>query len=263
VVTVSVEIPDPSHTPGCFRRLVRCPGFFISMKGSESMSTRKEELMKQMQAQALTEVELPRAWGLSDKGLEAIKIASAMNQTKHGLYASIPMLCKAEKCPYAAVCPLVQMGKAPEGERCPMEIAMILKKYEEYSDEFGIDERNVVDMGLVKDLIDYDIQVFRAENKIAVQGDFVEDVVITVTEGGEAITAPQLSKATEYKDKIMTKRFKILELMNSTRKDKAGDKLTLSLDPSSYAAQLMSQIAPNMKPGQIIDADYDDVEGDE
>jgi hypothetical protein len=51
--------------------------------------------------------------------------------------------------------------------------------------------------------------------------------------------------------------------MNSTRKDKAGDKLTLSLDPSSYASQLMSQIAGNMKPGQIIDAQYDEIEGDE
>lgn len=226
------------------------------------MSTRKEELMKMQQTQALTSVEMPKAWKVSEKGQEAIKLAVAMANTKHGLYASIPMLCKAEECPYASVCPLVDMEKAPQGERCPLEIAMILNKYESYSHEFGIDESNVVDMGLVKDLIDYDIQLFRAENKIAVQGDFVEDVVITVTEGGEAITAPQLSKATEYKDRIMTKKFKVLELMNSTRKDKAGDKLTLTLDPSSYASQLMSQIAGTMKPGQIIDADFDEVEGD-
>lgn len=220
-----------------------------------STNNRKQELMKMQQAQSLTEVDMPRSWKLSDKGREAIQIAMAMSSTKHGLYASIPMLCKAEECPYAAVCPLVDMGKAPKGERCPLEIAMILRKYEEYGREFGIDDNNVVDMSLVKDLIDYDIQLFRAENKIAVQGDFVEDVVVTVTEGGEAITAPQLSKATEYKDKIMTKRFKILELMNSTRKDKAGDKMTIQLDPSSYASQLMSQIAGGMKPGQIIDMD--------
>jgi hypothetical protein len=239
------------------------------MKGSECMSTvdRKQELMelqKQQKTEALTSVEMPKAWKLSERGREAIQLAVGMSHTKHGLYASIPMLCKADACPYAAVCPLVEMQKAPEGERCPLEIAMILKKYDEYSDEFGIDESNVVDMSLVKDLIDYDIQLFRAENKIAVQGDFVEDVVVTVTEGGEAITAPQLSKATEYKDKVMTKRFKILELMNSTRKDKAGDKLTISLDPSSYASQLMSQISGDMKPGQIIDMEeLEALEGDE
>lgn len=220
-----------------------------------SANNRKAELMKMQQVQSLTDVEMPRSWKLSDKGREAIQLAVGMSHTKHGLYASIPMLCKAEECPYAAVCPLVEMGKAPKGERCPLEIAMILKKYEEYSREFGIDDNNVVDMSLVKDLIDYDVQLFRAENKIAVQGDFVEDVVVTVTEGGEAITAPQLSKATEYKDKIMTKRFKILELMNSTRKDKAGDKMTIQLDPSSYASQLMAQVAGSMRPGQIIDVD--------
>lgn len=222
------------------------------------MSTRKEELARQLQIkqeQEVATIEMPRAWKLSDKGREAIQLAVGMSRTKHGLYASIPMLCKGDECPYASVCPLVDMDKAPKGERCPLEIAMILNKYEDYSREFGIDENNVVDMGLVKDLIDYDIQLFRAENKIAIQGDFVEDVVITVTERGDEITAPQLSKATEYKDKIMTKRFKILELMNSTRKDKAGDKITLSLDPSSYASQLMSQIAGDMMPGQIIDID--------
>lgn len=218
--------------------------------------------MKMQPVETLTdvepEIELPRAWNLSPKGREAINTAVAMSKTKHGLYASIPMLCKAEACPYASVCPLVDMGQAPEGERCPLEIAMILNRYEDYSKEFGIDDRNIVDMGLVKDLIDYDIQLFRAENKIAIQGDFVEDIVVTITEGGEAITNPKLSQATEYKDKIMNKRFKILELMNSTRKDKAGDKLTLSLDPSSYAAQLMSTISGDMKPGQIIDVDYED-----
>ena len=226
-----------------------------------STPSRKDMLAQQLQVStktdSLTSIEMPKAWKMSERGKEAMKLAVSMGQTKHGLYSSIPMLCKGENCPAAAVCPLIEMGKAPVGERCSLEIAMILSKFEDYSHEFGIDETNIVDMSLVKDLIDYDIQLFRAENKIAVQGDFIEDVVITVTERGDEITAPQLSKATEYKDKIMTKRFKILELMNSTRKDKVGDKLTLSLDPSSYAAHLMSTIAGDMKPGQIIEAEYE------
>lgn len=221
------------------------------------------ELQKQSTKEVGAPVEMPKAWRISDKGREAIDLATRMNKTKHALYASVPMLCRGEDCFYASVCPLMDMGKAPEGERCPLEIAMILKKYEEYSEEFGIDDSNVVDMSLIKDLIDYDIQLFRAENKIAIQGDFVEDVTIAVNDKGQEITAPQLSKATEYKDKIMGKRFKILELMNSTRKDKAGDKLTLTLDPSSYASELMSQIAGDMKPGQVIDyidAEYEDMD---
>lgn len=223
------------------------------------MEDRKAELMAMQQESGvskLTDVDLPKAWKISPAGLESIKLAVAMNSTKHGMYASIPMLCRADNCMYAPVCPLAEVGMAPEGERCPLEIAMILKKYEEYKDEFDINDSNIVDMGLVKDLIDYDIQLFRAENKIAIQGDFIEEVVVDVTKSGEVLTAPQLSKATEYKDKVMSKRFKVLELMNSTRKDKAGDKLQVQLDPSSYAASLMAQVSEGLRHGEIIEGDY-------
>lgn len=231
------------------------------------MSTRKDELAevynknkisveKEKYVNSLTSVEMPSSWKLSDKGKEAIQLAVGMAKTKHGLYAAIPMLCKGNKCPYAKVCPLVDMGAAPEGERCSLEIAMILQKYEEYKDEFSIDERNIVDMNLTKDLIDCDIQIFRSENKMAVDGDFLEEFVITVTENGDEVKDNRISKAAEYKEKIQTKKHKILTMMNSTRKDKAGDKLTVQLDPSTYAATLMKQAADMSSHGEIIDADF-------
>lgn len=238
------------------------PVFLFSKKGEVDMSIeeRRKELEqykdKAPEIKPQKEVELPKAWQLSDKGKEAIQIAVEMSNTKHGMYASVPMLCKAEECPYAKVCPLISMGKAPEGERCPIEIGMILTKYEDYADEFGIDEKNIVDMGFVKDLIDCDIQVFRAENKMAIDGDFIEEFTVTVTEAGEEINDIRLSKAVEYKDKILSKKHKILQLMNSTRKDKAGTVQSSVLDPSSYAAQLMQSFA-NQAP---IEADYEEVD---
>jgi hypothetical protein len=72
-------------------------------------------------------------------------VGSFRSVRSHLENAAIPMLCKAEACPYAEVCPLMDAGMAPEGERCPIEIAMILRRYEEYTKEFGIDESNVVD----------------------------------------------------------------------------------------------------------------------
>lgn len=181
--------------------------------------------------------------------------------TKHGLYAAIPLLCKGQQCPYAAVCPLLEGGMDPSGSRCPLEIGLILKQYDIYKEEFRADEDNVTDMGLIKDLIDYDVQLFRADNRIAMAGDFIEEVTVSVTENGQEIKAPQISKAAEYKEKIMTKKHKVLQLMHATRSDKAGDKLTITLDPSSYAAHLMEQIASEMKPGQIFEeGEFEDVE---
>lgn len=218
------------------------------------------EIQKQQEVERIASVEMPSAWKVSDEALEGIKYAVSMAKLKHGLYASIPMYCKGKDCPYGMMCPNYVAQREPNGERCPVEIAMILTKFEDYKSEFGIDETNIVDMNLTKDLIDCDIQIFRAENKMALDGDFIENYVVTVTEGGEAIEDTRISKAAEYKDKVAARKHKILNMMNSTRKDKVGDKMTVSLDPSSYASQLMSQIAGNMKPGQIIDADYDEVD---
>lgn len=219
----------------------------------EELRQLQVETPEQLRQRAMNEIELPSTWKVSAETRGMIQQSIEIYNTKHGLYAAIPMMCKGDRCPYASVCPLLDGGMDPTGSRCPLEIGLIMKRYEEYKQEFSIDEGNIVDMGLVKDLVDYDVQLFRAENRIAMQGDFIEDVVVTVTEGGQEITAPQISKAAEYKEKIMTKKHKVLQLMHSTRSDKAGDKLTLTLDPSSYAAQLMSQVATKMQPGQIFD----------
>ncbi|UOE58100.1 hypothetical protein [Cytobacillus oceanisediminis] len=229
-------------------------------KRMEELRQLQAESPEQLKLRAINEVQMPSTWKVSAETRGMIAHSLEIYNTKHGLYAAIPLMCKGDECPYASVCPLLEQGMDPTGTRCPLEIGLILKQYEVYKSEFGLDEDNIVDMGLVKDLVDYDVQLFRADNKIAMQGDFIEEVTVTVTENGDEIKAPQISKAAEYKEKIQNKKHKVLQLMHSTRSDKAGDKLTLTLDPSSYAAQLMSQVAKDMTPGQIFDADYDEVE---
>jgi len=222
----------------------------------EEQDKRKEELslLAPKKYMNIKKEALPSSWKISEQGIEAIKFGVAMNKTKHGMYASIPMLCKGEECQYAAVCPILDQGYNPTGERCPLEISLIMTRYEDYKEEFNASDDDFVDMSLIKDLIDYDVQLMRAENKMAIDGDFVEDVVVTVTDNGDEITNKQLSKATEYKEKITNKRHKVLELMNSTRKDKVGAKVQVTMDPSSYASELLKEV--KSMPGEIIDGDY-------
>lgn len=214
---------------------------------------------KEIQALSITVDQLPSAWGSSDKLKTAVGIATQMGNVKHGMYAAIPIVCKGELCPYAKTCPLVEMNMAPVKERCPIEISQILQRFDAYTEELGIDTDNIVDMTLVKDLIDLDVQLNRADMKLAADGDFLQDIVVTVTENGDEITNPAIHKAVEYKEKLLKKRHDILQLLHSTRKDKAGDKITITMDPSSYASQLMAQAAAMQK--NIIDVTPD--EGDE
>lgn len=182
------------------------------------------------------------AWTRNPKAVEAITIARQLRSTKHGLYANVPIICKADACPYAHSCPLLEMELAPYGEKCPIEIAAIEDLFNRYLDEMQIDPndtKNTVDLMLVKDLVDADIGLLRCDNKMAWDADYVIENAIGMTDEGEAITKKELHPLTEYKEKLIARKNKTLQLLNSTRKDKEGSKLMVTMDPSERAAQML------------------------
>ena len=85
-----------------------------------------------------------------------------MLSTKTGMYARIPLVCKANSCPYAEKCQLLNYNLAPLGELCPKETAEIELRYYEYSKEFDLDSASFTDKNLVSELINYDIMLDRA-----------------------------------------------------------------------------------------------------
>ncbi|MEG1494701.1 MAG: hypothetical protein RR406_00155 [Bacilli bacterium] len=62
---------------------------------------------------------ISNVWGHSPLGLEAKSAAMSMLSTKTGLYARVPITCKANGCPYEDSCALLPYGLAPLGEKCP------------------------------------------------------------------------------------------------------------------------------------------------
>ncbi len=210
--------------------------------------------MKSENIEDLMQVELPPSWGGSPKMLTALQASLHATTVKHALYAAIPLVCKGRRCVYADTCPLLAQDQAPEGERCPIEISHILTKFKNYTDELGIDQDNIIDMTLIKDLIDIDVQLNRADARLAIDGDFIQMITIGISNDGDEIQQPAIHKAAEFKDKLLKKRHDVLGLLHSTRKDKAGDKLTITLDPSTYAAQIMAKAAQMSKEqNELID----------
>lgn len=182
------------------------------------------------------------AWTQNEEAVQAITIARQLRNTKHGLYANVPIICKGEECPYAHSCPLIKMGMAPFAEKCPIEIAAIEDLFSRYLEEIGIDptdKKKTVDMMLIKDLVDADIGLLRIDNKMAWDADYVIDNVVGMTEEGEAITKKELHPLADYKEKLISRKNKTMQLLNSTRKDKAGDRVTVTLDPSERAAEMI------------------------
>ena len=215
------------------------------------------KLMKQNDHKELAE-KAPNPWKLSKKGKEAVSQGVAMFQTGFGLYAAIPMLCKGEECPYAKLFPELHQDGIEDGERCPVEVSFIMTKYQTYLKELMIHEDDAVDLSLLRDLIDYDVQILRADNRIAIEGGFLEEQVVAVSDNGQPVVREDISPTANYKDKIQAKRNKTLEMLNSTRKDKVGTKISHVLDPSSYASELLKRASVDSSIS--IEATFDELE---
>ena len=194
-------------------------------------------------------------WNISRKNHDVIENSYAAFNTEFGLYASIPMLCKGEDCVYATLYPELHGTEVAPGERCPVEVALIMSRYDQYKDDLMIDPEDTVDMSILRDVIDYDIQIVRAENKVATEGDFVKDVTVGISQTGQEIIQEQITQASEYKQRVQDARNKALNLLNSTRKDKAGQKLTLQMDPSTYTKELLEKAN-----AEIIDIAFEEVD---
>ncbi|WDI05152.1 hypothetical protein PUW25_25425 (plasmid) [Paenibacillus urinalis] len=184
----------------------------------------------------------PTAWTQNPAAIQAIDVARRLRSTKHGLYASVPIICKAESCPYRESCPLMQMQMAPFGEKCPIEIAAIEDLFDRYCTDLKIDRedpKNTVDLIMVKELVDIDVSLLRCDNKMAIDADFIIENVVGMTEDGDALVKKELHPVVEYKEKLRNSKNKTLQLLNSTRRDKQGTKVTVELDPASRASQMV------------------------
>lgn len=181
-------------------------------------------------------------WFSDPNANSSLEMARRMRQTKMGLYASVPIICKAENCPYADSCELMQMGMAVEGQKCPIEIAAIEDLFLRYCTDIGInpeDPAQQVDAIMVKEIVDMDIAMLRVDKKMAVSADFILDSVVGMTDDGHVLTKKEVHPMMDYKEKLRTQKYKTLNLLNSTRKDKAGDKVSVHIDPSTRASEML------------------------
>lgn len=224
-----------------------------------------DELQKTDVASVIDKYSLPRDWKIDKNGATALLTAGMMSQNQYAMYASIPIVCKGKDCPYMATCGMDAAGidvNQLVGQRCPTEIQFIINKFEKYKTELGIDPEAEIDLSLVKELVDCDVMIKRADNKMAQEGDFVEEMAVSINMKGQVIKRHELTKSVDLKDRMLKKRHEILQLLNSTRKDKAGSKLTISMDPSSYAAMLFEKKKAE-EAEKSVEADYEVKEADE
>ena len=210
---------------------------------------------------------LAAMWGLTSTKTKQVSNISKVYYTKHGMFASIPILCRGVDCAYKDVC-MVDPSERTVGSRCPMEIAALITRFNQWCQHFGInidgetiEAKDLVDATLIKDLVNIEIQILRAENKIALSGDFMGETIIEVDKKCNAYYGTVITPESEFLMTLQDKKMKILNQLNATRKDKAADKRKESA--SDEAVRIFQQMQElqreqNKAKFDIMDVDFDE-----
>lgn len=208
----------------------------------------------------IDDVQLPAAWVTSSRQADAVRSSRKMFNLKHGYLANVPMVCRDKNCPLNGVCTIPQ-GYRPKGERCPIEIAAVIDGFDKFCKELNVQDDDYFDQSQVKDLVDIEVKLMRTRGVLASAEHFIELVVIGTDSSGNKLETPQLHKATEYEDKLLARKAKILSDLNSTRKQR--EKNQKSNDPSSFATELIQKAMRAKMRIQVIDVDSDEQEDDD
>lgn len=213
-----------------------------------------EAVMSENNLPSSKKTQVPAAWKSNSVGLENRRIAQQNLSLRHGLFSSIPIICQGSKCPYFGTC-FIDANDLQIGERCPIEIGAIVDRFDKYCTSLGVDPDNpmdIVDAGLVKDIVDIEVMMLRADSLLATSATFIEEVVAGISPKGKEYQRPELHRAAEYKDTLRKDKIRLLNELHATRKSKKHSNLDGS-DPSSVAARIIAKVQNLQKEGKIID----------
>lgn len=210
---------------------------------------------------------LASVWGLDKNRTQQVSNIGRVFFTKHGMFASVPILCRDQNCVYKDVC-MVDPAQRAVGSRCPMEIAALITRYNQWCAHFdidtsgdAIDPKDLVDATLIKDLVNIEIQILRAENKIALSGDFMGETLLEVDKKCNAYYGSIITPEAEFLMTLQDKKIKILNQLNATRKDKAADKRKeTASDEAVRIFQQMQELQKqqNKSKFDIMDVNFDE-----
>lgn len=210
---------------------------------------------------------LATMWGLDKNRVKQVSNISKVYFSKHGMFASIPIICRGQDCAYKNVC-MVDHAQRTVGSRCPMEIAALITRFNQWCQHFNIDTstdviepKDLVDATLIKDLVNIEIQILRAENKIALSGDFMGETLMEVDKKCNAYYGTIVTPESEFLMTLQDKKMKILNQLNATRKDKAADKRReTASDEAVRIFQQMQELQKEQHKSKfdIMDAEFDE-----
>lgn len=208
---------------------------------------------------------IPTSYSQSKAYLAAVNQAKeVMTSNRFNVFQNTPIICKAQGCKFYSTCILKDSNmKELIGTRCPFELAMAAQLSDKYIKHFIPDyteeEHDPIILDLIRELVDYEIQINRAERIMADKGSFLDDFIMGVSISGEIISNKDVAKWVSYKNTLVEKKHKTLQLLNSTPKDQAAN-VTATTDFASYLKDIKSRYQEEYAIENAIEAPYKEKE---
>ena len=154
---------------------------------------------------------------------EARRISAHITKLRTGSTAVVPLICQGEeRCPFAARCPFAQVHHCPVGRQCLLEVQMLKHYLFQYMNEYQIDPESFTELSYCNELAEIEVYLWRINNNLA-KAEYAElmiDQNMGADRNGNIITQKQISPLVLVKDKLLSRKSKIIKLMVGDRQEK-------------------------------------------
>lgn len=184
---------------------------------SEIEKISKDKFLKEFES-LRPDLFFPDTWTdeQKEKAVELVR----PQKTKTSMFSSIPMNCEASRCIFADTCPLLKENLAPRGKPCPIEMSIVSQFTNEYMVQLDVSPDNLVEVSMIRDLVDQEVQYIR-KTKLLAKEHFVQENIIGVDNDGQPILKKELHLAVELEDKLHKRRKDLRNQLLATREAKA------------------------------------------
>jgi hypothetical protein len=177
----------------------------------------KSDFMKQFES-LRPDLFFPESWS-DDEKKRAVELVRPQ-KTRTSMFSSIPMNCEATKCTFADTCPLLKENLAPKGNPCPIEMSIVAQFTAEYMEQLDVQSDNLVEVSMIRDLVDQEVQYIR-KTKLLAKEHFIQENIIGIDNEGQPIMKKELHLAVELEDRLHKRRKDLRNQLLATREAKA------------------------------------------
>lgn len=205
------------------------------MPGIEKHS--KESFLKEFET-VRPDLFFPESWTAEERQQAADLVRPQKTRTL--MFSSIPMNCEGPRCIFASTCPLLKENLAPVSNPCPIEMSIVSQFMIEYMEQLEVHPDNLVEISMVRDLVDQEVQYIR-KTKLLAKESFVQENIVGVDDNGKPIIKKELHLAVELEDRLHKRRKDLRNQLMATREAKAKLGQT-QLDTAQAISDIISKV---------------------